>query len=409
MLTTALLFAVYLVLAALCLRLAGETRRFGGLAALSAAGLVALLAQAVPAETAGLVCAAYFALVGVHWLLLGAFARAADARWLLAFAAPIASLVGIKYLAFLWEPLWSRVPGGGELALPAAFLGLSYVALRLGHLVIEVRNGVVERPGFSRYLAFTFFLPTLPIGPISTYRTFHDSVETPTLSASPARDVQRIVVGAAKYLFLGSIFGQFSYSGLLLDGHPHPPLDLAVAMVAYYLFLYCNFSGICDMVIGASSLIGIRTQENFARPLSARSVQEFWTRWHITLGNWMRDVVFTPLSKALVARFGPRSTDHVIGFSIFVIFILVGVWHGVGWNFFFLGVVHAVAVTTNHYYRLLLRRVLGRRFRDYMASPAIRAVAVSATFLYVSASLFFFANDLDRMQAVWSAIDWGAR
>ena len=102
-------------------------------------------------------------------------------------------------------------------------------------------------------------------------------------------------------------------------------------MVFYYLYLYCNFSGYCDMAIGAAGLIGIPVAENFNNPFAARNVKDFWNRWHITLSSYMRDVVFAPLSKNLVRAMGPAYANHAIALTITVVFLLVGVWHGVGW------------------------------------------------------------------------------
>ena len=77
-------------------------------------------------------------------------------------------------------------------------------------------------------------------------------------------------------------------------------------MAAYYIYLYLNFSGFCDVVIGASALIGITIDENFDNPFRARNVNDFWTRWHITLSTYLRDMVFTPLSKMLIRLTGPK-------------------------------------------------------------------------------------------------------
>ena len=116
----------------------------------------------------------------------------------------------------------------------------------------------------------------------------------------------RVLVGAVKFKFFGPLLNQLTYSGLLLDGHPHLWVDLPIAAVAYYLYLYCNFSGFCDIAIGGAGLMGIPVAENFANPFAARNMKDYWNRWHITLSLYMRDVVFSPLSKALVRSFRTR-------------------------------------------------------------------------------------------------------
>ncbi len=196
-----------------------------------------------------------------------------------------------------------------------------------------------------------------------------------------------------------------SPTGPALDDHPHHWVDLPVAMLFYYLYLYLNFSGFCDMAIGAAALIGIPVPENFENPLAARNVKEFWNRWHITLSAWMRDVVFSPLSKFFVGIFGIQLADHAIALTITIVFLLVGIWHGAGWNFAVYGAAHALGVVTNHYYTIFLKKRLGReRFKAYNANRWIRAVAVVLTFCYCGASLIFFANTLPQIKEIFSVL-----
>ena len=178
-----------------------------------------------------------------------------------------------------------------------------------------------------------------------------------------------------------------------------------MAAVFYYLFLYCNFSGYCDMAIGAAGLIGIPVPENFQSPLAARNVKDFWNRWHITLSVYMRDVVFSPLSKTFARLFGPANVNHAVAATIFVVFLLVGIWHGVGWNYAAFGAVHALGVVANHYYTIGLKQWLGRDgFKAYNANPWIHAAAVVLTFCYVAASHFFFANTFPEMREILACL-----
>jgi D-alanyl-lipoteichoic acid acyltransferase DltB (MBOAT superfamily) len=284
-------------------------------------------------------------------------------------------------------------------------VGLSYLAFRASRLVLEVRNGAVKQPSFCEYLNFCFFLPTMPVGPINTYANYRRGFEEKPPDVPAGRAALRILVGLVKYQFLGSLCSQLGYGPLLLDDHPHPWMDLPIAMLFYYLYLYCNFSGFCDMAIGAAGLIGIPVPENFDNPFAARNVKDFWNRWHITLSQWMRDVVFAPLSKYLVRLFGPAYADHAIALTILIVFLLVGIWHGVGWNFAAFGAMHAIGVAANHYYTIFLKKRLGReKFKAYNESRGIHAVAVAVTFCYCGASLFFFANTFQDMKQIFSAL-----
>jgi D-alanyl-lipoteichoic acid acyltransferase DltB (MBOAT superfamily) len=159
------------------------------------------------------------------------------------------------------------------------------------------------------------------------------------------------------------------------------------------------------MAIGAAGLIGIPVPENFDNPFAARNVKDFWNRWHITLSVYMRDVVFGPLSKFLAHRMGHQNVDHAIALTITVVFLLVGIWHGAGWNFAAYGAVHALGVVSNHYYTIFLKKRLGRDgFKAYNANPWIHAVAVVLTFCYCAASLIFFANTFPEIKDIFLSL-----
>jgi D-alanyl-lipoteichoic acid acyltransferase DltB (MBOAT superfamily) len=354
----------------------------------------------------------YLAVVSLQYLAMRIWSRSAGILPWLAFFAPLSVLIAVRYVPFVaiasaisksGAALWQANP---QLIPSRIFVGISYLAFRSSYLVLEVRNGVVPRPTLSQYLGFAFFAPTLSVGPINRYsdhrRAFRDAAPLPIPAGTAAL---RVVVGAVKYKFLGPLLNQFTYSGLMLDGHPHRWVDLAIAAVAYYGYIYCNFSGFCDMAIGAAGLMGIPVAENFANPFGARNMKEFWNRWHITLSQYMRDVVFAPLSRALVRLLGPSQANHAIAVTILFVFVLVGVWHGVGWHYAAFGLSQGLAVAGNHYYTLALKKRLGKeRFAAYNRSRTIHAAAVALTFLYTSASIFLFANDWSAMKAILSSL-----
>ena len=344
----------------------------------------------------------YLALICFQYLMLRAFGEKKGALPWLAFFTPIAALVIVRYTPW---PNVAHHTGLNWLTNGLGLVGISYLAFRTSRLVLEVRNGSVKCPGFFEYLNFSFFLPTMPVGPINSYANYRRGFDDNPWDVPIGSAALRILVGLVKYQFLGGMCAQLSYSGLILDDNTHHWIDLPVAMLFYYLFLYCNFSGFCDMAIGAAGLIGIPVPENFDAPFTARNVKDFWNRWHMTLSQWMRDVVFAPLSKYLVRIAGPANADHAIALAIVIVFLLIGIWHGVGWNFAVYGAVHALGVVTNHYYTIFLKKRLGREgFKAYNENRWIRAVAVTMTFCYCGASLFFFANTFPGMKEIISVL-----
>jgi D-alanyl-lipoteichoic acid acyltransferase DltB (MBOAT superfamily) len=347
----------------------------------------------------------YAGLIVLQFLMLRLCAE--KSGWLpwLAFFTPIAALVMIRYAPGLYNSGAGRLWGGHPFQKAFDLVGLSYLAFRCSRLVLEVRNGLVKKPGFCEYVSFCFFLPTMPVGPINSYANFHRAFGETPLDIPAGRSVMRILVGFLKFEFLGTLCNQLTYSGLFQDDHPHTWVHLAAAVLFYYLYLYCNFSGFCDMAIGAAGLIGIPVPENFDNPFLARNVKDFWNRWHITLSVWMRDTVFSPLSKFLVRVMGPSLANHAVALTITVVFLLVGIWHGVGWNFAAYGAVHAVGVVTNHYYTIFLKKRLGRDgFKAYNENPWIRAAAIAVTFCYCGASLLFFANSFPQIREIFASL-----
>lgn len=336
----------------------------------------------------------YVAAVTLLYLPLAYFGQRKDRGAWIAFLAPLALLLLLK--------LWPTDPGHGPLSL--AFIGASYMAFRLSYLVLEVRNGITPMPGLWSYLGFAFFLPTLVTGPISSYASFLRDPDPRESDAAPWPAMLRIVVGASKFFFLGTLAQQISYERLLALGRPYPLWEFTLAVTAYPLYLYWNFSGFCDMAIGVAALIGVPVTENFDAPFTARNVKEFWNRWHITLSQYTRDMIFFPLSKALISR-RPSAANHAIAASILCVFLVIGVWHGLGWHFLGFGAAHAAGVIANHYYTLWLKRRLGAaRMRRYNQSPTIRRAAVVATFAYVAATFFLFANDFTQARRLLQGI-----
>jgi len=352
----------------------------------------------------------YLLLALVQFAILRLFADGKKWKPWIAFFVPILALIVIRYVPPAWlfgtkTTLRVALLQNPNFSYAPYFIGLSYFAFRTSHLVLEVRNGIVKKPGFWEYLGFCFFVPIMPVGPINPYSNFRRAFAVAPPAISAGRALSRIIVGLVKYQFLGTIFNQLTYSSLLLDDHPHPWMDLPVAIVFYYLYLYCNFSGFCDLAIGAAGLIGIPVAENFNNPFAARNVKDFWNRWHITLSTWMRDVVFSPLSKFFVHLLGVRRADHAIALTIAIVFLLVGIWHGVGWNFAAFGAAHALGVVTNHYYTIYLKRKLGRDgFKAYNENRWIHTCAVGLTFAYIAASLFLFANTFPEMKEIFASL-----
>ena len=408
--TLAVPFLLFPLAAWIVLRLpAGRLR----MAAFAAVNLVFALAVCISRGTYGVrlhdvkqyflfstaMFAVYVVLVAIQYLLLDKKLGS----WLPLFF-PLLILAVVKYMPSSWTQGLVPTPFSNKV-FGDFFLGLSYMAFRLTYMVHEIRNQIVPLPSFSEYLSFAFFVPTLSIGPINPYSSFHNSLHKPDRTLTPiGRSWARILIGLTKYIFLGNLANQLSYDGLLADELPHHLIDFPIAVAGYCAYLYLNFSGFCDIAIGVSGLLGIHVQENFDRPFSKRNLQEFWAHWHMTLTNYMRDMVFVPLSKILVRRFGPASAPHFIAAAIAIVFILMGIWHGAGWNFVLYGLWHAVGVVCVHYYTLFLKKRLGKvRYAQYRENRIIYRISNAVTLAYFALGLILVANSMRGLRMIFSA------
>jgi membrane protein involved in D-alanine export len=339
-------------------------------------------------------CGVYVLLIVISFVVMAAVATRLDWLAWLAFAFPLLPLILMKYMPPVWNGILVRahVP---KPVVAVTFIGLSYMAFRLSHLVLEVRNGVVPRPSLPEYLGFAFFLPTMLVGPINPYSVHQRSFTKRDPSAMPLRRcLLRILVGGVKYEFLGNVANQISFAGLFMDGKPHGGIDIPVAMVAYYLYLYWNFSGFCDIAIGVAGLTGIQVKDNFNNPFAARNIKEYWNRWHITLSEYVRDVIFSPVSKTLTRKFGTSHVNLAVSAGILAAFFIVGLWHGSELHFILWGLLQGAALVVNHNYTVWLKRRLGpQKYRIYNENRWVNLGGQVLTFCFQAAVVFVFAND----------------
>jgi len=348
----------------------------------------------------------WFQLIGQNFLLSYLFLllvfyvamrlSASSRFWWMAAVVPIIVLISTRFL-----PSSDFGPARG-------WIGLCYMVFRIVQLVVLVRNDAVKMPGLMQFFSFVCFLPTFVIGPISSYGTYHASYLSPNREITPyANCLLRVIVGMCKVVLLGCVLDQLSYRGLLLDGHPHGVLDLLIAAVAYYGYLYCNFSGFCDVVIGGSGLMGIKVTENFNEPMKSRNLRDFWNRWHITLSNFMRDMVFTPLAKFLLEKLPKTLHEHALVLPTVAVFMMIGLWHGSEMHYLLFGLAHAFGMVAHYYYGLILKRSLTKeQLRKYNSNKLIQAMAVFLTFAYVTATFFLFANDDAQIKVICEAMLW---
>lgn len=303
-----------------------------------------------------------------------------------------------------------------KLVLPSVFfekvvatVGWSYILFRQIQVAVDAFQGQVEHLSFWSYLNFQFNIFGFVAGPIQRYQEFcrYWTNLSPILSDAESiiRAFLRVFIGVVKITLLGAMFlGLFnSCSDILIDpvqsGHEtfgRRVLQLLAIFYAYPLYIYFNFSGYCDMVIAGALLFGLKMPENFDRPYLSRNMIEFWTRWHRTLGFWIRDYIFTPMYKAIASRW-PAKASSLAFLCYFGAFFLAGIWHGSTWNFVIYGFLNGLGLAVAKLWETCIVKKIGRSgLRSYLQNPSIRVAAIVITLNFACLTMFFFASDLGR-------------
>lgn len=299
-------------------------------------------------------------------------------------------------LAFIWLKRYDFIPASMLLPPGAMTIGLSYVFFRVMHLVIDAGQGANDRIGPVSYLNFTLNFPAFVSGPIQRWEDYKDNNALPLGITDIGQAGWRIVLGAFKVLILSAALHSWQIDEHTALSASQPiaqrVLSGGLVVVLYPLFLYANFSGYTDFVIGIARLFRLRLPENFDRPFAATNFIEFWSRWHISLSQWLRGYVFNPLLLTWMRRYkSARSKQYPAVLAFFVTFFLVGAWHGQTSEFLFFGVLQGGGVAGNRLYQVAMaRRLNPSGYAGLCQNPLYRAVARGLTFTWFSFTLLWF-------------------
>ncbi|HLI45340.1 MAG TPA: MBOAT family O-acyltransferase [Acidimicrobiales bacterium] len=256
------------------------------------------------------------------------------------------------------------------------FMGLSYV--------IDIFRRRLEPARPLDVAVFVAFFPHLESGPI-----VRGAELLPQIERAHRRNPRQIDFPRAAYLIMAGLFKKVvlsSYvSSAIVDPvfaapRQHSALEVLFAIWGYAVQIYCDFSGYTDIAIGCALLLGFRFPENFNAPYTARTLQDFWRRWNMTLSFWLRDYLYIPLG-------GNQGGDTMLYRNLMITMVLGGLWHGAAWTFVAWGALHGVGQCVGHW---------RRRRRVAAGLPAIRegrgwvAWQRFATFQYVCLGWVFF-------------------
>lgn len=335
---------------------------------------------------------------------------------IVSLAANIGILVVFKYFNFLnanvkglAEALhWNYPVESLAILLP---IGLSFHTFQAMSYTIEVYRGAqpAERH-FGIYALYVMFYPQLVAGPIERPQNL-----LPQFREHHRFDYERVVSGlrlmAWGFFKKVVIADRLAVAVNLVYGEPgkHTGVPLVVATYFFAYQIYCDFSGYTDIARGAARVMGFELMKNFDRPYAARSVAEFWTRWHISLSTWFKDYLFFPLARwhaarrtrkqsarpaPAAARPAPAGASWWRYFDIYVVFMISGIWHGANWTFVVWGALHGTYLVASLATKRL--RTDAARWTGLARLPRLHGfVRVFVTFHLVAfAWIFFRANTL---------------
>lgn len=309
------------------------------------------------------------------------------------------AIVAVMVLAFCWLKQYSFIPHAFTLHFVYATVGMSYVFFRVLHLVIDsYQDALPDDVDPVSYLNFTLHFAALVSGPIQLYSEYRKQEMQPAqvTAQRTVRSLERVVLG---FLKVSVVSPYLAYLQTEFVKALSAPLDFVhtiaffTALLAVFpVYLYFNFSGYMDVVVGLGHFLGFDLPENFDRPFIARNFIEMWSRWHITLSMWLKTYVYSPLLLRLMKTFPSRSIEPWLGvISYFVTFFLIGVWHGQTTMFLFFGFLQGLGVSVNKVYQIILTKRLGRaRFREMFSGRMFEIVSCGLTFTWFAITMLWF-------------------
>jgi alginate O-acetyltransferase complex protein AlgI len=323
--------------------------------------------------------------------------------------------ISAVFFVYIWIKKYTFLPEGIFLRFPYFTLGISYIFFRVLQLLIEAGDGIERRSiGFGAYLLYTLNFTTFVSGPIQGYDRFaEDQFAAQPISLGPrvmGLQLERIVRGFFKVNVLAMLLHMIHENAFDELSQPLPKdhtLFFAFELaVTYPFFIYANFSGYIDIIMGIARLMRIRLPENFERPFSAPSFLEFWNRWHITLSNWLKAYVYNPLLLVLMRRIPSLSLQSYLGvFCFFVTFFLIGIWHGRTSEFAVYGVLLGGGAAVNKLWQSSLSAKLGRKgYKTLAANSFYIAFGRGLTFSWFALSLFWFWADWKQIDVAYRSL-----
>ncbi|MGB0429743.1 MAG: MBOAT family O-acyltransferase [Bacteroidia bacterium] len=288
-------------------------------------------------------------------------------------------LAVFKYSDFFVENINGAL--GTQIPLPHIKLpiGISFFTFQaISYLIDVYRNDTKVQKSIVDLSLYISLFPQLIAGPIVRYHDIAVQLKNRVRSLQMiVSGAERFIIGLSKKVLIANTLAVIAddvFDGRIAEISPTTAL---IGVLAYTFQIYFDFAGYSDMAIGLGRMFGFEFKENFNFPYLAKSIQEFWRRWHISLSTWFRDYLYIPLG-------GNRVTKKRVYINLFIVFLCTGFWHGASWNFLIWGLFHGLFI--------VIERVGFAKLLKNVPAP----IAQVYTFLIVVVGwIFFRAEGLD--------------
>lgn len=279
-------------------------------------------------------------------------------------------------------------------AIDIRWLGFSYISFRLIHVLRDRMLGRLSGYGLQTFLIYIFFFPAISAGPIDRIEHFQKELDGSVVLSD--RTERMNALAASGYRILIGLFKKFVVADLLALVAISPMNSQQVTssgwlwlmLYSYAFQIYFDFSGYTDIALGTAGLMGMRLPENFAAPYLKPNIAQFWNSWHITLTTWVRFYLFNPLVRSL--RKKKWNPSFILWVGQVVTMGVIGLWHGISWNFLIWGLWHAVGLFVHNRWSEFVKKRWPEGSAAWSNNRWIKAGLVIVTFHYVALGWVWF-------------------
>jgi membrane protein involved in D-alanine export len=299
-------------------------------------------------------------------------------------AVVIASILPLVISKFL--PYFSQVNWIG-------FLGISYLTFKGTQLIMETRDGLIKQnPSVTRLLYFILFFPTISSGPIDRFRRFEKDLNA---ELTKEQYMQLLYIGINK-IFLGFLYkyiigysiNHFFIANLRFIANSNFQHHLFY-MYAYSFYLFFDFAGYSAFAIGVSYIMGVKSPENFNKPFISRNIKDFWNRWHMSLSFWFRDYVYMRFVFWVTKKKWIKNRNLTSNFGYILLFLLMGVWHGLAIQYIIYGAYHALLMVCYNSFEQF-----NKKHKWWPKTKVTHVAAIIITFHFVCFGFYIFSGQL---------------